>query len=64
AGIDGVYGARLTGAGFGGNTVNLVRQDAAVDFCDRLAVEYRGATGIESVVRVVRPASGLLSGRF
>ena len=62
--IDGCAGARLTGAGFGGNTVNLVRQDAAVDFCDRLAVEYRGATGIESVVRVVRPASGLLSGRF
>lgn len=62
--IEGCAGSRLTGAGFGGNTVNLVRQDAAFDFCGRLAERYRVATGIESVVRVVRPASGLLSGRF
>lgn len=58
-GIDGCVGARLTGAGFGGNTVNLVREAAAADFCSELTAKYLAASGIESVVRVVRPAGGL-----
>ena len=38
--IDGVYGARMTGGGFGGCTVNLMRPDAAPRFRERIASEY------------------------
>jgi galactokinase len=38
--IDGVYGARMTGGGFGGCTVNLMRPDAAFRFRERIASEY------------------------
>ena len=31
-GLDGVYGARMTGGGFGGCTVNLMEQDAVEAF--------------------------------
>jgi galactokinase len=44
--LDGVYGARMTGGGFGGCTVNLVRSDSASDFENRIAEDYRRATGI------------------
>ena len=57
--ISGCVGARLTGAGFGGNTVNLVDEQAAEDFCVELKERYRAVTGIDSAVRVVRPARGL-----
>ncbi len=63
-GIEGCVGARLTGAGFGGNTVNLVDEPAAVEFCAQLKSQYFEQTGIESTIRVVRPASGLQTGRF
>jgi galactokinase len=38
--IDGCYGARLTGAGFGGCTVNLVNTAKADRFCEYLKREY------------------------
>jgi galactokinase len=38
--IDGVYGGRMTGGGFGGCTVNLMRPDAAARFRERIASEY------------------------
>ncbi|HPB50554.1 MAG TPA: galactokinase [Myxococcota bacterium] len=63
-GIEGCVGARLTGAGFGGNTVNLVEEAAAPSFCEELAARYLAQTGIESRIRVVRPAAGLQSGLF
>ena len=46
AGLDGVYGARLTGGGFGGCTVNLVHDSAVGDVVERLSTEYRARTGI------------------
>ncbi|HQE73503.1 MAG TPA: galactokinase [Myxococcota bacterium] len=64
SGIKGCVGARLTGAGFGGNTVNLVHKDAANDFCSQLKTKYREATGIKTAVRIVRPSAGLQTGRF
>jgi len=41
----GCYGARLTGAGFGGCTVNLVNEALAHEFCDYLGEKYYAQTG-------------------
>lgn len=43
----GCVGARLTGGGFGGCTVNLVESTSAGEFAARVAEGYRQATGID-----------------
>lgn len=43
--IDGVFGARMTGGGFGGCTVNWVRQDAVEAFVAEVSGRYAAATG-------------------
>jgi galactokinase len=43
----GVLGARMTGAGFGGCTVNLVTNEAAEAFQRHVASDYTWATGLE-----------------
>jgi galactokinase len=45
-GLAGCYGARLTGAGFGGCAVALVDAGAADDFKRELAARYEAATGL------------------
>jgi galactokinase len=42
---DGTIGARLTGGGFGGCTVNLVRAEHAVSFAAGVRARYETATG-------------------
>jgi len=54
----GVYGARMTGGGFGGCTVNLVRADRAATFQARIAQAYRQETGIAPAVYICEPAQG------
>ncbi len=54
----GCVGARLTGGGFGGCTVNLVETDHAVDFSSRVAEGYQSATGIRPEVYRCRAADG------
>ncbi len=44
-GADGTIGARMTGGGFGGCTVNLVRADAAPAFARQVAERYEARTG-------------------
>ena len=39
-GIEGVYGSRVTGGGFGGCTVTMMRSDQAPGFADRIARAY------------------------
>lgn len=39
--LEGCYGARLTGAGFGGCTVNLVEEEKAEEFSIKLESKYR-----------------------
>jgi len=43
--IDGVFGARMTGGGFGGCTVNLVRADAVERFKAEVAARYERLSG-------------------
>ena len=56
--IAGCYGARLTGAGFGGCTVNLVAAPAAESFTQELAQRYHQATGRQAEIYVCRAAAG------
>jgi galactokinase len=54
----GVFGARMTGGGFGGCTVNLVGADASPSFQEHVARAYREATGINPEIYVCEPAQG------
>jgi galactokinase len=56
--VPGVYGARMTGGGFGGCTVNLVRADATEEFIATVKQEYAGATTITPAVYVCVAAQG------
>ena len=51
----GVYGARMTGGGFGGCTVNLVRADHVSIFETYIVRAYREATGITPDIYVFEP---------
>ena len=57
-GINGHYGTRMTGGGFGGCTVSLVEKGKAAQFAAELARRYGKATGLEAAVHVVRPGRG------
>jgi galactokinase len=54
----GVYGCRMTGGGFGGCTVALVRADAVKAISDHVAAEYERRTKIKPSLFVSRPAAG------
>ena len=44
--IDGVLGSRMTGGGFGGCTVSLVREEAIPAFIEQVGKEYTEKTGL------------------
>jgi galactokinase len=54
----GAYGARLTGAGFGGCAVALVDPNAAEDVVDHATARYRSRTGLTPMPLVVRAVDG------
>lgn len=56
--LKGCYGARLTGGGFGGATINLVQQDVAEDFKRRLAEEYHRRAGVRTEPWIARIVDG------
>ncbi len=56
---EGVWGARMTGAGFGGCTIALVRSEATASFCQGVAQAYRRATGLEPEIHVCVAAEGV-----
>ncbi len=55
---EGCFGARLTGGGFGGCTVNLVAADAVSGFVEAMRAGYLGATGIAAEIYVSRASAG------
>ena len=54
----GVYGARMTGGGFGGATINLVDARRAARFAENVAKAYQEKTGIACATYVCMPAEG------
>jgi galactokinase len=54
----GCFGARLTGAGFGGCAVALVRTDSVADFSAQVEAAYGSATGRHARIFASRPAAG------
>ncbi len=56
---EGVLGARLTGAGFGGCTVNLVRTDAVRRFDHDVVRRYAEETSLPAEAYIVRPVGGV-----
>ena len=58
AGIPGCYGARMTGGGFGGCTVNLVAPDAVENFRSAIGARYRERFRIDPPIFRCVPAAG------
>lgn len=54
----GLVGARLTGGGFGGCTVNLVEEDKVEAFVKALTSGYKQATGIDAEIYPCHAADG------
>ena len=55
----GLVGARLTGGGFGGCTVNLLEHAAAPAFVSAVAAGYQARTGIKPDVFVCHASDGV-----
>jgi galactokinase len=56
--IDGVYGARMTGGGFGGCTVNLVDAASEDKFTSEIAERYRQRCSVDPQIYRCKPAAG------
>jgi galactokinase len=54
----GVLGARMTGGGFGGSTINLVESGSEVAFQENMARLYKDATGRQPDIQMCDPADG------
>jgi galactokinase len=62
--LESVVGARMTGAGFGGCTVNLVRSDALDAFRQQVVETYRARTGLPAEMYVCRAVDGLRAVKY
>ncbi len=56
--LPGLLGARLTGGGFGGCTINLVEKDKASTFAASLGRLYQQATGITPEIHICHASDG------
>ncbi|MGH9844133.1 MAG: galactokinase [Blastocatellia bacterium] len=57
--IPGVYGARMTGGGFGGCTINLVESNQVETFTSTIVREYERQTGMRPDCYVCRASGGV-----
>ena len=54
----GVFGARMTGGGFGGATINLVDARYAGEFKEKIAKAYQREMGLVPQIYICKPAEG------
>ncbi|MDP9340087.1 MAG: galactokinase [Acidobacteriota bacterium] len=54
----GVFGARMTGGGFGGCTINLVDVRHAREFQQKVSAAYKSATGLQPDIYVCKASQG------
>ena len=59
--LPGCFGARITGGGFGGCTVNVVDQAQAAAFREALIAEYEKKTGIRADCYISRASDGAIA---
>jgi galactokinase len=57
-GIDGIFGSRMTGGGFGGCTVTMLRPDAVPRFRDEIALLYHGQFQVMPRSYICSPSGG------
>lgn len=48
----------MMGGGFGGSTINLVREDQLEAFMAELGKRYKAETGIEPTIWALKPGNG------
>ncbi|MBO4374080.1 MAG: galactokinase [Lachnospiraceae bacterium] len=56
--VEGVIGSRMTGGGFGGCTVSIVKNDHIDEFKDRISRVYREKTGLDAAFYIADAADG------
>jgi galactokinase len=56
--LDGVLGSRMTGGGFGGSTVSLVKTANLSEFTDKICRKYEAETGIQPAIYVTKAEEG------
>jgi galactokinase len=54
----GVFGSRMTGGGFGGCAVALVKTELIESISKKIGADYKKKTGIEATIFTSRPAAG------
>jgi len=57
-GLPGCYGARMTGGGWGGATINLVQRDLVESFAAELALKYKASTGRDATIILSKAGQG------
>jgi galactokinase len=56
--VDGVYGSRMVGGGFGGSTVNLVQPDAVESLAMDLVDKYKAYCGLTPEIHICVASPG------
>jgi len=57
--VEGVYGTRMTGGGFGGCTITLIRSDCVEAYQGTVREGYERATGCKPEIYVCSAADGV-----